>query len=305
MSNFHRIQWIDRMIKNERYPNTQKICLEFEISKRQVLRDIEYMKDSLGAPIEYSKKFKGYYYADKTFALPNLFINAEQKQMLGFLAKQYSKFKSDISFQLAELFFKLSGNEENSKKSDIEKDILIKIKNPKVIEFYDKIEKSIVNRKKIKFDYLNSKNEISTRCFESYKIFKKYGILYVVGKCNLKNEIRIFRLDRIKSVVILEEKYEKDKNFNEEEYKDEQVKFERKAPYKLICKIEEDSFNSTLKLKKIEKNLYEINFYNSEEIIAELIKQNSKFEIISPNWLKEKLFKRITEILKTNFRGKI
>jgi len=62
VSNLHRIIWLDEQLRNKRYPDRQKIADKFEISIRQVARDIEYMKYSMGAPIEYSAFHRGYYY---------------------------------------------------------------------------------------------------------------------------------------------------------------------------------------------------------------------------------------------------
>ena len=42
VSNLHRIQWVDAMIRAERYPNCRTIAAKFEISPRQAARDIEY-----------------------------------------------------------------------------------------------------------------------------------------------------------------------------------------------------------------------------------------------------------------------
>ena len=52
MSNLHRIQWIDAQIRAERFPNCSTIARKFEITRRQASRDIEYLRYSLGAPVE-------------------------------------------------------------------------------------------------------------------------------------------------------------------------------------------------------------------------------------------------------------
>ncbi len=53
MSSLHRIQWIDEQIRRERYPNCSDIAERFEITRRQASRDIEYLRYSLDAPVEY------------------------------------------------------------------------------------------------------------------------------------------------------------------------------------------------------------------------------------------------------------
>ena len=70
MSNLHRIAWIDAQIRLGRFPNATGIATEFEISRRQAARDIEYMRYSLDAPLEFSAERNGYAYAEPGFRLP-------------------------------------------------------------------------------------------------------------------------------------------------------------------------------------------------------------------------------------------
>lgn len=51
MPMLHRIQWVDAQIRAGRYPNARALAAAFEISHRQALRDLAYMRDSLGAPL--------------------------------------------------------------------------------------------------------------------------------------------------------------------------------------------------------------------------------------------------------------
>jgi len=81
-----RIYFIDRKIASGRYPNTTSLAKEYETSTSTISRDIEYMRDLLGAPIEYNAANRGYYYSEKTFRLTLNFTTAEEVLALG-LAK--------------------------------------------------------------------------------------------------------------------------------------------------------------------------------------------------------------------------
>lgn len=90
MANLHRLQWIDGQIRAGRYPNARSLAAEFEISHRQALRDFEYLRDSLGAPLEYSALHRGYTYTAEAFALPGPYVTPAQRSMLGHLAAYYA-----------------------------------------------------------------------------------------------------------------------------------------------------------------------------------------------------------------------
>jgi predicted DNA-binding transcriptional regulator YafY len=78
-----RIYRIDEMIASGRYPSTKDLAQAYETSMSSISRDIEFMRDSLGAPIAYDALRRGYYYTEKTFRLPGSFTTAENIQALG------------------------------------------------------------------------------------------------------------------------------------------------------------------------------------------------------------------------------
>jgi predicted DNA-binding transcriptional regulator YafY len=61
--------WFHGQLKRDRFPTVKQIEDKYELAHRTAERVIEYMRDDLQAPIEYSRKEKGYYYADKRFEL--------------------------------------------------------------------------------------------------------------------------------------------------------------------------------------------------------------------------------------------
>jgi predicted DNA-binding transcriptional regulator YafY len=88
MSAYHRILWIHNRIIEQKYPNAAKIAEQFEISNRQAQRDVEYMRDSLNAPLGYSPKQKGYFYSC-AFALPTFFLSDSDMNILNQINGHY------------------------------------------------------------------------------------------------------------------------------------------------------------------------------------------------------------------------
>ncbi len=70
MASHHRLLWIDAQIRAGRHPNASSVAARFEISRRQAARDLEYLRYSLGAPLEYVAAQRGYRYADDRFFVP-------------------------------------------------------------------------------------------------------------------------------------------------------------------------------------------------------------------------------------------
>ena len=69
MTSSDRIQWLHKKICEDAYPSAVDLASKFSISRRQAQRDVDKMKNQLGAPIIYSHIHNGYYYSEE-FALP-------------------------------------------------------------------------------------------------------------------------------------------------------------------------------------------------------------------------------------------
>jgi predicted DNA-binding transcriptional regulator YafY len=68
---FRRLFALDEAIRAGNYPNTEKLAAIAEVNSRTIQRDIEYLRDMYGAPIEYDPVRRGFYYSE-----PNFFIKS-------------------------------------------------------------------------------------------------------------------------------------------------------------------------------------------------------------------------------------
>jgi predicted DNA-binding transcriptional regulator YafY len=65
-----RIAALDRAIRAGEYPNARTISRELEVGHRTVQRDVEFLRDRLGAPLVFDRRHNGYYYAEPDYRLP-------------------------------------------------------------------------------------------------------------------------------------------------------------------------------------------------------------------------------------------
>ncbi len=73
---YERFLWFHKTVKAQVYPNARRLADEFELSCRTAQRDIEFMRDRVGAPLAYSSARKGYYYSN-SFEIPDLWLTEE------------------------------------------------------------------------------------------------------------------------------------------------------------------------------------------------------------------------------------
>lgn len=79
---FERYYWFDRQVRAHLFPNAQTLAEHFEISLKTAQRNIDYMQDHLGAPLEYDPSRRGFFYTE-AFVLPPLQVS--QNEILAIL----------------------------------------------------------------------------------------------------------------------------------------------------------------------------------------------------------------------------
>ncbi len=299
MSNLHRIQWIDTQIRANRFPNCSRIAEEYCISRRQASRDIEYLRDSMCAPIEYSSKRYGYYYTDTAFVLPGLMVTESEKQALTYLADQYRESKSSLASNLADLFSRLAGQQSNNVMTgyDVHRFPI----HEKEIAQYNILKKAIHDLKKVEMVYINYGNNKTSRLFCPYKIFTKNNSNYIVGYCELRDEIRIFRLSRIREIRVTDADFQITPGFDDTLY-GEDLRFDYRDQYQAVIAFESeiDTKEPGLYLLPSGDNTYTIPFTSSSHLISSLIRLDVNFNILHPAWLKTRLVDRMKKIIKKN-----
>jgi predicted DNA-binding transcriptional regulator YafY len=303
MSNFHRLIWIDACIRKGGYPN-RTIAGQFEISIRQAQRDVEYLRDSMGAPVGYSSSRNGYYYTDETFVLPSGFITGEDRTVLSYLAGKYGMAGGERAAQLAELFTRLGGGRNDSIQGSRTLPVFEADRAQAAV--FNLLLKASSGRSKVRMIYRSARDESTVRVFHPYKLFNKNKTDYAAGYCELRKEIRIFRLSRIAEPELLPENFEISPLFNEEDYSPE-TGFKYKEPYHALVEFDSpprpDAFR--FKIAVDSGNLYRISFDSSEEILSALLSCKRGFRLRHPNWLKERLRERLEKIMMSNFGSDI
>lgn len=81
-SQIARIMEFDLKVRNGWFPSRSSFATECGFSERTVARDIEYIRERLGAPLAFDKGRMGYYYS-KPWNLPSILMatyTAEEKE---------------------------------------------------------------------------------------------------------------------------------------------------------------------------------------------------------------------------------
>lgn len=89
-----RITWLHKRIKDGGYPNALRLAEKFEVSHRQAQRDVDYLRNVMGAPMQYSRSRGGYRYTEP-FELPESIREEDPEDYADLMAAAETRSASD------------------------------------------------------------------------------------------------------------------------------------------------------------------------------------------------------------------
>ncbi len=221
-----RLFRIHQKIRSGTFPSVAELARDEEVSERTIKRDIQFLKESMGAPVSYSRHEKGYYYT-KIWDFPFPKLSAGEILSLFIATHLLKNFKdTPLSSSVESLMKKIERvAPEESILTSKEVEMLLSvgfqpIKTKKEIgETFEIIFNGIRERKTLKIKYYTiSRDKITERKVNPYHLYNFEGIWYFVGFCQLRGETRDFALDRILEIKTLKERFNIPKDFNPKDY---------------------------------------------------------------------------------------
>src|SRR5271155_2545287 len=70
-----RMMRLHERLKARVFPNCRKLASELEVSAKTIQRDIDFMRDRLGLPIEYDPLQFGFYYTEPVANFPSIEVS--------------------------------------------------------------------------------------------------------------------------------------------------------------------------------------------------------------------------------------
>jgi hypothetical protein len=74
-----RIVAFDSLVREGKYPNCINFSVDYEVSSRTIMRDVDYLRYQLEAPLEYDQDKRGFYYSE-SWDLPAIITMCARKE---------------------------------------------------------------------------------------------------------------------------------------------------------------------------------------------------------------------------------
>lgn len=215
---------IHQAIQSGRHPNAVSLARELEVSTKSIHRDIEFMRDRLGLPVEFNHERVGYFYSQEVSAFPTFQITegelfalvvAEkalqqyrgthfEKPLLSAIRKMEQSLPDTISLNLA----------------DIEHTISFRTRAEPIInlEIFDALAQATARRTQIRFEYRKpGSREAETRIVDPYHLANINGEWYLFAYDQDRKDIRTFVPARVQAVKETGRKFDRPHKFSLEQ----------------------------------------------------------------------------------------
>lgn len=202
MSQIERIFYINRKILEDGKVSTAQVVSKFEISSRQVMRDIDYLRDTLEAPLVYEAKEKGYVYTGEFSMMSN---SNERMLVLNAIFRSLAESQGALSVITDMVSDGLDSGLEESYKSLSDKIIFITpVQDWPDYTVFNKICSAMKSGFRMTLGYRNAKGERSSRHIEPLRLVNYSGRWYLLSFDRQNKELRTFHLSRIEKIEPIE-----------------------------------------------------------------------------------------------------
>jgi predicted DNA-binding transcriptional regulator YafY len=215
MTKTARVYKIEMLIRTRGCVSFAALLDELEVSPATLKRDLEYLRDRLGAPIEYDRYQNGYKfghgYRGQRHELPGLWFS--ERELYGLLMTHQLLSELDgeglLSRHLQPLLdrvHEMLGTSESEAKAIVKRvKIISAARRPVPTKFFELIGEALIKRRRLKMQYLTrGRGEITEREISTQRLVHYRSTWYTDAWCHRSEGLRRFALDAIEQATLLE-----------------------------------------------------------------------------------------------------
>jgi len=216
-----RMWRIHQILSGVSYPNCTGLSGELEVSAKTVMRDLEFMRDRLGLPLEYDAVKHGYYYTAPVRDFPTMKVSQGEVAALLLAQKSLEQFRgTPFERPLAGAFRKLSQSLAGDMEvawHELEQAMSVRRSGVGLadMQVFDLLAKAVTAREEVEFHYHKLAGESSEkRKVRPYHLGCIEDQWYLFAHDTGRGAIRTFALPRIRSVERTGETFRRPKDFS-------------------------------------------------------------------------------------------
>jgi predicted DNA-binding transcriptional regulator YafY len=220
MSNTDRLYRIESLIKQRGQVTLESLKAELEVSRATLKRDLAYLRDRMGAPIEYDRFLGGYTLRQEgqdgrgdKHELPGLWFSERELYALLTAHQLLSDIDTDgvLSRHLQPLLARIHTllDTEGLQAADVIKrvKILTPAKRPVPSQWFERVTEALIKRKRLEMVYLTrSRGQSGQRMVSPQRMVHYRATWYLDAWCHKAQGLRRFALDAIEDARVSDER---------------------------------------------------------------------------------------------------
>jgi proteasome accessory factor B len=212
---------IHQAIQSGKHPTATSLAMELEVSTKSVHRDLEFMRDRLGLPVEWDQSRFGYRYTDEVSAFPTMQITEGELLALVVAEKALQQYRG-TSFEqpLLSAIRKMEQSLPDTVSlslSDIEQTISFRTSAEPILNLgiFDALARATASRHQLELAYRKpGQKEAERRIIDPLHVANINGEWFLFAFDHLRKDIRTFVPSRIQSVKRTGKTFERPQKFS-------------------------------------------------------------------------------------------
>ncbi|MDR2477982.1 MAG: YafY family transcriptional regulator [Treponema sp.] len=226
----NRLLTIDRIIREGKYPNTDRLAELVEVTPRTIQRDLEYMRDMYGAPIEYSPARHGFYYSEPNFFIKSVPLTEGELFSIALFDQLLDQYRNTpLEKDLRNTFGKIVQSLPDTVNVDanfLTEQMTFIPDHAGTIdrEAFRTVFTALKLKRSIQFEYRSlEQSGYASRMADPYHAVCQRGNWYFIGFCHERREPRLFSFSRMKKVKLAKQVFVIPEDFNPQAYFDKEM----------------------------------------------------------------------------------
>lgn len=214
---------IHQAISAGQYPNATRLAAEIEVVTKTIHRDIEFMRDRMGLPIEYDSRKFGYHYTEEVNAFPTLQITEGELVALLIAEKALQQYRgTNFEKPLISAFKKMESSLPDTISlnfADWDQSISFRTSAEPVLnlEIFDALAKATAGHQQLELSYRKpGRKQPEPRIVDPYHLANINGEWFLFAYDHLRKDIRTFVPSRIQTVQPTGKKFPRPEKFSVE-----------------------------------------------------------------------------------------
>ncbi len=220
-----RMMAIHGELKRGAFTNCTKLAEELEVSTKTIMRDVSFMRERLGLPVDYDRRLHAFRYSYPVENFPTVQMSGGEMLALVVAQKALEQYRgTPYHAQLSAAFDKLaSGVRDKVSFSPTQsaEQISFHSMGPAQADMagFEVLSRAVAESREVEFDYRKPQDkEKEHRVVQPYHLSNRENSWHLLAHDTKRGGLRQFALSRIAKVELRQKKFERPADFSAEKY---------------------------------------------------------------------------------------